>query len=266
MFKQRAFTSIFIVLIVLSVLMCEITSLQLVFLLGVVGICAAEWTALIAIKHFWCKVAYVAVGLSLAIGALWFMPHPFFSNLITAMLWAFIVIAVVSYPNSQKIWGKPWVVAILGWLLLPIFAYSLVSLFGYFEHGAFLILYTIVLVWAADVGAYICGKLWGKHKLIPKVSPGKSWEGAAGGLVLSLLTAMIAASFFHPKVWFLWISVAIILFGQSIFGDLFISMLKRRCNLKDTGTMLPGHGGFLDRLDSLIAVIPMALLLFSYLL
>ena len=119
------------------------------------------------------------------------------------------------------------------------------------------VLYLLTLVWAADIGAYFAGKYWGRHKLIPRVSPGKTVEGAVGGFVLSMLVTLAGFAYFHPQSIGIWFLIAALTTLISMLGDLFISMLKRRSQLKDTGHILPGHGGVLDRLDSLIAAAPM---------
>ena len=125
-----------------------------------------------------------------------------------------------------------------------------------FPQGKDLIVYIFCLVWAADVGAYVTGRLWGKHKLIPQVSPGKSVEGALGGLASVLIISLLAYFYFKPTQVTLWFLLAGLISLISIVGDLFISILKRRCHVKDTGRIFPGHGGILDRFDSLIAVLP----------
>jgi len=126
------------------------------------------------------------------------------------------------------------------------------------DQGAFLLLTLFVLVWGADTGAYFAGRALGRHKLAPQVSPGKTWEGAVGGLVVSVVIAGAAA-------WLLGYSsgrlVAFMVLGAwiaviSVVGDLTISMFKRHANLKDSGTLFPGHGGVLDRLDSVLAAAP----------
>jgi len=125
------------------------------------------------------------------------------------------------------------------------------------SHGSDLIVYLLCLVWAADIGAYLAGKCWGRHKLIPRVSPGKTVEGMMGGFLLTMLVAFVAYWYFRPVYSFLWFVIAAGIMLISLLGDLFISMLKRRRNLKDTGQIFPGHGGVLDRLDSLIAALPL---------
>jgi phosphatidate cytidylyltransferase len=131
------------------------------------------------------------------------------------------------------------------------------NLFGA-GHGAYALLFLFVLIWGADSGAYFAGKAFGKTKLLPRVSPGKSWQGLFGGL---LLTGLISPALFwilptpHPRFFVVltlcWITVLF-----SVLGDLFESMLKRNVGLKDSGRLFPGHGGLLDRIDSLTAAAP----------
>jgi phosphatidate cytidylyltransferase len=119
-------------------------------------------------------------------------------------------------------------------------------------------LFAIVLVWAADSGAYFAGSKFGKHKLAPAISPGKTWEGVAGGLATSALLAVAV----FPLLGLTWASVpALVLLTVvcaivSIVGDLFESLMKRHSGMKDSGNLFPGHGGLMDRLDSLLAALP----------
>jgi phosphatidate cytidylyltransferase len=119
------------------------------------------------------------------------------------------------------------------------------------------ICYLLGMVWATDTGAYFVGKFFGKHRLAPRISPTKTIEGAIGGIVLSLIVTIVYLKFFHPKahsmVFYLIRSVFISLW--TIIGDLFESMLKRLSGVKDSGKLLPGHGGIYDRIDGLIAAI-----------
>ena len=122
-----------------------------------------------------------------------------------------------------------------------------------------------VLVWAADSGAYFSGRAFGKRKLAPKVSPGKSWEGVAGGLITALVLAFVFIHFFGDALvgernitGFVILSVATV--AISVLGDLTESMFKRESGVKDSSQLIPGHGGVLDRIDSLTAAVPF----FSY--
>jgi phosphatidate cytidylyltransferase len=123
----------------------------------------------------------------------------------------------------------------------------------------------LVLVWIADSAAYFVGRAWGRRKLAPAISPGKSWEGAAGGLIGALAYAIICGFFIQGNAtgiaWAPFLGAAALLAMVSIVGDLFESAAKRQAGVKDSGTLLPGHGGILDRIDSATATLPLAALL-----
>ena len=158
---------------------------------------------------------------------------------------------------------------VLGLILLPATWFALVFLR---ELGLVFLLTTIALVWVADIGAYFVGKAFGKHKLAIQISPGKSVEGAIGGLALCYTYAFLCV-FYLPfeatlfgawAIRFGWVAMflmATVLTAFSIFGDLFESQLKRLAGVKDSSHLLPGHGGVLDRVDALIPTMPIAALL-----
>lgn len=125
------------------------------------------------------------------------------------------------------------------------------------------LLVVLVLVWVADSAAYFVGRAWGRHKLAPAISPGKTWEGAAGGMAGALVYAIICKRFFDDVGWAAYLAAAALLALLSIVGDLFESAAKRRAGVKDSGALLPGHGGILDRIDSATAVLPLAALLMA---
>jgi len=127
------------------------------------------------------------------------------------------------------------------------------------------------LVWIADTAAYLTGRAIGRHKLAPEISPGKTWEGAAGALAGVLAYAIICAVFLPQLAervrgiaWMPYLAGATLLCAVSIVGDLFESALKRQAAVKDSGTLLPGHGGMLDRIDSATAVLPIGVLLLHW--
>ncbi len=154
-----------------------------------------------------------------------------------------------------------------------------IALFGCFmaiavlyQSGAVYLLSAMLVVWIADVGAYFAGKAFGKRKLAPSISPGKSWEGAIGGWLAVLIGAYLAAGMgeggatLFSRVHESWGGVGIfgvmtLLVAASVVGDLFESLLKRRIGMKDSSNLLPGHGGILDRVDALVPVLPLAVLL-----
>ncbi|MEY3975432.1 MAG: hypothetical protein RLZZ33_487 [Pseudomonadota bacterium] len=126
-------------------------------------------------------------------------------------------------------------------------------------NGAALLVFVLLIVMAADVGAYFAGHAWGKTKLAPQVSPGKTWEGVIGGFIVSVLVAFVGSR------WLGWPTLSIMLLALgaaafSVVGDLIESLMKRHSGLKDSGRLFPGHGGLLDRLDSLTAGVPLLVL------
>lgn len=177
--------------------------------------------------------------------------------------WVVALLMVLTYPNSAAAWRHSRVLRLIfGLLTIVPFFWGMVVLRNWHydvNHytGAIWLLYVMVLVWGADSGAYMFGKMFGKHKLAPKVSPGKTWQGFAGGLLTAAVIAWIFGALTHleitPSV-LLICSVAAAL--VSVLGDLTESMFKREAGIKDSGHLIPGHGGVLDRIDSLTAAVP----------
>jgi phosphatidate cytidylyltransferase len=121
-----------------------------------------------------------------------------------------------------------------------------------------------ILLWVNDTGAYLTGITMGKHRLMERISPKKSWEGFAGGVVFSVLTACLLSGLFGVLDTGRWISVALIVAVSGTFGDLIESMLKRSTGIKDSGTIMPGHGGFMDRFDSALLSFPLVFLFITF--
>ena len=122
--------------------------------------------------------------------------------------------------------------------------------------GAYLILSIFVFLWCSDTGAYCCGSLLGKHKLFPSVSPGKTWEGSVGGGLLTVAASQLVAAYFPVLSAWQWAGFALVVVVFGTWGDLVESLMKRRLGIKDSGNILPGHGGMLDRFDSSLLAIP----------
>jgi phosphatidate cytidylyltransferase len=171
--------------------------------------------------------------------------------------WALAFLWVQSYPASAMLWGNRWARGLIGLVVLVPAWLSAVILRGQ-EHGAWLVLFVVALVAAADVGAYFVGKRFGKHKLAREVSPGKSWEGFFGGLGACLILAIAVSLLLSlPLKNSLLFCVGVLVTAlASVIGDLVESMFKRHRGIKDSSHILPGHGGILDRLDSLTAALP----------
>ncbi|MFQ3575005.1 MAG: phosphatidate cytidylyltransferase [Cytophagales bacterium] len=119
-----------------------------------------------------------------------------------------------------------------------------------------IVLGVLMLLWASDTGAYFAGRKLGKHKLFPRVSPGKTWEGAIGGGLLSLLTSWVLSIYFTDLKSWQWPCLSVIIVVSGIYGDLVESSFKRSLEIKDSGSAIPGHGGFLDRFDGLLLASP----------
>lgn len=202
--------------------------------------------------------ALFMVAFALAIAALALPGSPLADErtvLGIAIVWWLLALGWVSLAPGITPWPGG---ALAGILTLAPAWYALVHLRTDFAAGAQWLLFLLVLVTAVDSGAYFTGRRYGRVKLAPRVSPGKTWEGVFGGLAAGLLAACAGAAWFAlPLAPFLLLAVAVIAF--SIVGDLTESLFKRRAGVKDSGTLFPGHGGVLDRIDSLTAAAPVLL-------
>lgn len=156
------------------------------------------------------------------------------------------------------------------YIVLPL---SLINLLAFGDFACFsgeapfyaIPLAIYIFIWASDTGAYLCGSLLGRHRLFPRISPKKSWEGSIGGALLTVGAAVAVAHFYgFMNVW-QWIGMALVVVVFGTYGDLTESMIKRHLGIKDSGNILPGHGGLLDRLDSMFFAIP-AVIMYLYML
>lgn len=179
--------------------------------------------------------------------------------------WFISIFLVKSYPNNAQWHNNKVINVIVGLLMLVPFLQGLLILRATnfaqnYNEGAYLVLCVMALVWAADSGAYFTGRSIGKTKLMPEVSPKKTYEGMYGGIVLAIVVMYLAkhynfySVFAQDELGFLVAAFGAIIF--SVFGDLMESMLKRLVGVKDSGKIFPGHGGMLDRIDSQLAAVP----------
>lgn len=125
---------------------------------------------------------------------------------------------------------------------------------GYYSYQ--ILLGLLFLTWANDVGAYFTGIAFGKTKLFERISPKKSWEGSIGGAVFAITTGVVISNYFHGLLLYEWVIIAVIVVIAGTYGDLVESHFKRSMQIKDSGSAIPGHGGFLDRFDSLLLAVP----------
>jgi phosphatidate cytidylyltransferase len=178
---------------------------------------------------------------------------------VVVVFWLIAAIIVLTYPSSGRLLA-PVALVPAGYVVIGGAWLALVALVAG-AGGAWVILWLFVVVWSTDIGAYFCGRRFGRRKLAVHVSPGKTWEGAFGGVLLATVigTAVgmtvpaLSAVATHALYW---AGGALVVAVISVFGDLFESALKRESGTKDSGALFPGHGGMLDRIDSLLATLP----------
>ena len=176
--------------------------------------------------------------------------------------WIICVPLLLSFPFQKNNFIHNRIIkTLVGIVLLLATLVSMVSIRNNPEYGSAFVLYLVLMIWFADSGAYFAGRALGKHKLIPNVSPGKTWEGVAGALIVTLVVALVAVNLLNipssQSLVFVLITFVTVIY--SIVGDLSESMFKRMANIKDSGHILPGHGGILDRIDSLTSGLPVFL-------
>lgn len=270
MFKQRFATASVLALLFIASLAYFSTTTFASFIMLVVLIAGWEWCDLSGIKSIVTKLLCIfGLLVSLMIASNYVGIYSQFNQLLSyqicfsvMLLWAIIFLWLQGYPSSAILWSSKPVMLCLGVFLLVATWVALASIIS-LENGRYLLLLAVTIIVLADVGGYIAGKLFGRHKLAPTISPGKTWEGLLGGMVLQAFLVGIFLQLFPDidalDLCMLVFPVAIC----SVIGDLFESMLKRFRGVKDSSNLLPGHGGFLDRLDGVMAALPMFYVILS---
>lgn len=227
---------------------------------------AWEWANMAGMTRPAARIGYAG----LVAAALFLLYEPYSLVLWLALVWwGLCLLLVRSYPNGSAAWSPIPVRAVMGLFVLVPAWVGLNQLrtgsfqFGTIDNNLLLILYVFFIVWVADIGAYFAGRAFGKAKLAPRVSPGKSWAGVWGGLAAVSVLAIVAAWIADAGVrdGGLLIAASLVTGAVSVLGDLLESMLKRFRGIKDSSQLLPGHGGIMDRIDSLTAAIPVFALL-----
>ncbi len=264
MLKQRLLTAaVLIPLVLWAVWGWPLQAIALLY--AVVTLLAAwEWSGFFHNNRLPARLAWlVGLALTLLAGWAWFRSGgAMLPVLVFGALWWLVALAwVLRYSSRSDPAGElsDALLVGVGWCVFWPAWMGLLWLQGGTAHGGFWITFLFVLVWGADTGAYFAGRALGRRKLAPLVSPGKSWEGVAGGLIAATVSGLLLLALFRvPAPGLLPLVVLILLtVAVSVVGDLFESMLKRRRGIKDSGNMLPGHGGILDRIDSLTAAAPL---------
>ena len=250
MLRQRVITAV-IAVAILALVIFVVRPLFAELIIALVVLAGAwEWSSFLGAVTLVTRIFYVIFIASLMaiIGMIW--PDGVEVVLLIAVIWWFIALFwAFVYPTP--------IPRIVRWLcgalvLVPLWA-ALVRLY---HANPSLLLFVLLIVWAADVGAYFAGKQFGRVKLAPSISPGKTWEGVIGGLVLVALLALARSIWFDNDMAVI-VPFCLAVAGASIVGDLTVSIFKRTAGLKDSGTLFPGHGGVLDRVDSVAAAAPL---------
>ncbi|MBV6272010.1 phosphatidate cytidylyltransferase [Alcaligenaceae bacterium CGII-47] len=278
MLGQRILTALVLLFIVVATLLSSSVWPFLILLCVLAGCALWEWLRLV-LHAVWPRWVVSGLAVLSMLGLSWTWTQPgdqllfwqagFNSVLLPLVAVFWIIPAVLMVLRARLVW--PFGPRVLGvYAVLNVFAvwYALSTFF--LRFGTACLLSVLILIWCADIAAYFTGRAFGRHKLAPQVSPGKTWEGAVGGVLAATLWLLASAWWwpgsFGARLLEHWsitslIAIGIFLASVSIIGDLFESLLKRRAGVKDSSGLLPGHGGVYDRIDAVMPVAPLALLI-----
>lgn len=265
MLKQRLITAAVLIAVFLAALFLLPSIFFSLFAALVIVIAAYEWAGMSGFTKPWQKAIYCFLILDLMYVLGEFVGLPMLgvaepnSAIRDVMVgacgfWAVALLWIQGYPSSSILWGRPFVRLVMGFFVL-VPAWLAISFLHQEPAGYWLVLAMISLVVLADSGGYFVGRKFGKRKLAPAVSPGKTWEGFFGGFFTNLVVALVVIGV--SDIAWQWVLAIIIPTSLiSVLGDLLESMVKRHAGVKDSGTLLPGHGGIMDRVDAMAAAAP----------
>ena len=263
MLKHRLLTAAILIPVFLAALFLMDELGFAVFLTVILVFSLYEWANLSGIQSIAIKLAYITAGVAIAVMFQYSGLVGQSMFVLVFALWLVVVLRLFQYGKQVHAQEVPVGNGPLAWLdgyfvLLPT-VLGLQVLKAEDAYAPLLLVIFFFIIWSADTGAYLAGRTWGKHKLAPAISPGKTIEGLVGGLVAALLIAALVGvlmwelSIAKILLWLLAIALVTLF---SVAGDLFESIYKRRAGVKDSGKLLPGHGGVLDRIDSACAALP----------
>lgn len=258
MLKQRLFTAMILISITVAILF-YLPPLAFCLLSGGVALIAAwEWSYLMGLKTMVARLFYLFIFTAiLCISGFIFIP---FILTVAFVWWLLATFLIFFYPSLNHWWMKSVFWRGLMGVIVLVPCWCALNFIRNLHHGegVYTLLFLFMLVWGADSAAYFVGKRWGRTKFIPQVSPGKSLQGLYGATGLSIIVASTGLWVCQVpySLWGGMILLALVTVLFSVAGDLFESMLKRQAGVKDSSQLLPGHGGFLDRIDSLTAAAP----------
>jgi phosphatidate cytidylyltransferase len=253
MLLQRILTAVVAAALILLVLFAFPPPAAKGVIAAIILAAAWEWAKFLSLSGAAARLTYVAAIGTLLTVVTWLIPSPDAAAVIlkigllwwcAALIWAFFYPTPIARPVG-------WVCGAL--VLVPAYI-ALVSLYSLRPT---VLLFALVIIWAADIGAYFTGKKFGRIKLAPRISPGKTWEGVIGGLVAVVLVLLAVRLYWIDVDVAVLIPFCLAVATLSVVGDLTVSMFKRSAGLKDSGRVFPGHGGVLDRIDSVTAAAPL---------
>lgn len=267
MLYQRILTAIPLAALVIWLIFFQPTSVFSYFIILLILISAYEWARLAGIKNILLRYVFSAfvAGFTVVI-------VQYFSGIIDwliylSVIWWFAISYYLKNASPGSV-GSAFRVGklLIALIVLPAAGLAMQQIHA-MPQGADWLFYALSLVWIADIGAYFSGKKFGRVKLSPKISPGKTKEGFYGAMLATLLYTVIASFYFELGLVgaVLLIALSIVLTFISVTGDLYFSFLKREAGVKDSGNILPGHGGILDRIDSVLAAMPVFLVAYTLL-
>lgn len=267
MLKQRVITALVLVVVFLFALFYLPAAAFALFAGAIILVAGWEWANLSGFEAAGSRLLYVGLLAAVLVAVAFhiqLLPDLFHSSpdgdrvfswlLLGCGWWAFALLLVQGYPSSSLLWGSRLLRALMG-LLVLVPAWLAFSWVRFAPQGEWLVLLIVAIVALADIGGYFTGRRWGRRKLKPAVSPGKTWEGFLGGLFANILFALIVWQLAGGSLVF-WLLLVVPTSLVSVLGDLLESMVKRHRGIKDSSNLLPGHGGVLDRADSLTAAAP----------
>ncbi|MDG5799592.1 CDP-archaeol synthase [Marinilabiliaceae bacterium ANBcel2] len=257
-FWQRSLTGIVIIIAIIGGMWWHSYSYLLIFY-TVVLLGMLEFSELIKARHVKVQTAW-----SLIIGSFWYITLFLALSGAVSELWLIFVVPLIIGVFVSELFrdSSTPLINIACTLIIPFYValpFSFLHMIV-FSDGAYsynFLLGFFLLIWANDSGAYLIGSSFGKHKLFKRISPKKTWEGAVGGFIFTIITALIIANFISNLHLLHWMVVGLLISVMGTLGDLVESMLKRSANIKDSGKLLPGHGGVLDRFDAVIFAAPL---------
>ncbi|WP_369602497.1 phosphatidate cytidylyltransferase [Hahella sp. SMD15-11] len=268
MLKQRVITALILAPLFLALVFLADDRIFALVIGAIVTLAGWEWARLSGLKRAWQRILYALT----LVPAIWLVAHREVTTVLSASLiwWGIAALLVVTYPFSARSWSNPVLRLAVGYLVLAPTWLAVTRMregdwtgLGVPADGSpWMLLYSLAIVFCADIGAYFAGKTFGKHKLAPRVSPGKSIEGVVGGvLAVALFAWSVGSMVLHMTSAQLgsWVGVSMLCGLLSVLGDLMESLAKREAGVKDSSSLLPGHGGILDRIDSITLAAPLFL-------